>query len=88
MHAGPQVIEDVRSVVSVSKTCIYFKTSGATADEVHVCNGKAYAVVPIYQKYEAGISARVRTGEFKKAIAAVRKGRVPVCVAHCRVWLW
>jgi hypothetical protein len=61
-----KVIEDVRSVVSVSKTCIYFKTSGATADEVHVCNGKAYAVVPIYQKYEAGISARVRTGVLKK----------------------
>ena len=55
-----KVIEDVKSVVSVNDTCVIFRTSGSTADEVHVCNGRAYAVLPVYEPYQVGMK-RVRT---------------------------
>ena len=77
------MIEDVRSVVSISDTCVHFKTSGTTADEVHVCDGRAYALVPAYTPYQSGVN-RVRTGALREAFAAVRKclachvpGRLP-----------
>ena len=53
------MIENIRSVVSVNNTCVYFRTSGTTADEVHVCNGRAFAILPVYERYEPG-KPRVR----------------------------
>ena len=53
------MIENIRSVVSVNDTCVYFRTSGTTADEVHVCNGRAFAILPVYEPYQAG-KPRVR----------------------------
>ena len=53
------MIENIRSVVSVNDTCVYFRTSGTTADEVHVCNGRAFAILPVYEPYQPG-KPRVR----------------------------
>ena len=53
------MIENIRSVVSVNNTCVYFRTSGTTADEVHVCNGRAFAILPVYEPYQPG-KPRVR----------------------------
>jgi len=46
-----KVIEEVTSVVKVNNTCVIFKTSGGTAEEVHVCDGTAWAVLPEYATY-------------------------------------